>query len=296
MPQWTCYIERMRTQDQIRHYALESDAALIFEFQRNCEALADLITKQIALMERCYCEDGNIDWPERRLHYAIYRVLLSQPRSINGIDPPEVTKQLSIEIGLVFDEFKKELNFEYTLSKEYAKKQGKRQQVILCLEKIIEESATLPNNWLECNKITSEYLWNLYHPIINELKPWFVCELPTTIPTTAEFKQIRRVLWDASAEVIQYARFAESEILDREHKVPEGPGRRINWPTKHLVAWASFEPVAFDALARMLVEADIDRNQSGTAAARIRRETKRLRAYLSNNQKKSSAASSPVGI
>lgn len=210
--------------------------------------------------------------------------------------PPEVTKQISIEIGLVFDKFKKELNFEYTLSKEYAKKQDKRQQVIRCFEKIIRESAAISNNCSECNRLTSEYLWNLYQPFINSLRPWFECELPTTIPTTDEFKQIRRVLWDASAEVIQYARFAEFEISSREHKVPEGPGRRIQWPTQHLVAWARFELVAFDALARMLVEADIDRNQSGTAAARIRRETKRLRAYLSNNQKKSSAASSPVDM
>lgn len=286
----------MGTQDQIRNYALESDAALILEFQRRCEALADLIAKQIALMERCYCEDGNIDWPERRLYYAINRVLLSHPLPINGVDPPEVKKQISIEIGLVFDEFNKEIDLEYSQSKEYIKKQGKRKQVILCFENIIKESAIFANTWTKCNRLTSEYLWNLYQPFMNALGPWFEGDLPTTIPTTAEFRQIRRVLWDASAEVTQYARLAEMEILSREHKVPEGPGRRIDWPTQHLVAWARFEPVALDELARMLVEADIDRNQAGTAAARIRRETKRLRAYLSNKQKKSPAASSPVDM
>lgn len=286
-------------------YALTSNAEAVRRFQKHCETLANHITNVIMLMERHGFEDGkvglptNLDGFDEKLDELTER--LKKIDNLVGKTNLDYLTELNRlkEFGLLEErlQIKKEIRdmgrpggyfWQWQKIEGGDSIRTECAQIIMEVTKIEAIEGEFYNDIL--SQCTWVYLENLYRPFCEYLdnKKLFFNKTGT-LPSVTIWRQVRRLVWDASDAV--------SERVGRGHmsrlRSPR-VGNPSDEATRTLVLWAFACSLTTDELARMLVMEGLDRDRSGTPAARIRREKKRLAQYPRNKRSKPQAP--PVGI
>lgn len=254
----------------IEHYALFSDRAALTAYRDCCEGTADQITKLVVLMERYNCEDG-VNWTSE-LHRLcdLHEELLKNRNSWNWLENITKSEMPNGEVS----QFNKQVHLVLSLKAE--------------IDQCSKSLGPLDDAFHACNPCTRAYLVNSHQRLLDTLGT--VTEKSGAQITATTWRQARRILWDLSAELYGPITWKED---------PKWVGRPPDGKTEWLVRWAEEEDVSLVDVARMIVEADADPDDGKrprTIPGRIRKETARLRTYVSNQKKKSSAKPPPVEI
>lgn len=261
----------------LQSYALHCDITTLSASRQRCESLANRITKLISLMERYSCEDGNIESPGSRLDEGIERAISRPGPMRNGDDPPEVVAEIKEEFDQLFKEFQKAapLGDENDTGLGYVLINIAKRELTLEYGKILGDLLQIIDLSAPCSSWTLVYLENSYRPLLLKLQSWAeICRPRTIIPGVTVWRQLRRILWDVSDELNRHIQRGYCMDIEREFR-PSQAGRPVDFPTLDLIFWARCR-ITIGQLASMLVEADLDRDRTGSRAVRIRRERKRL--------------------
>lgn len=275
-------------------YAVVYDREVISEFWQHCENLAGHITQLIALMERYGYEDGNIpprQSPEPLIERLYQRIKSSEKMELSAQShtPPERIKKL----GFLINEECPILTEKHSINTEIRNIVKQHDGLIIFADKYALIINIGLADMFSLEKKCSDLIWRILGVVYMDIYEFLLAEAkkcksglgskrPTNLfPTTSSWKRLRHQLWSISDEVRQYTKYADWAMHAHQRR-----GRPFDRATHALLHWARSQNISIVALARSLVEVDLDREQEGSESARVRRETKRLVTFLDNRDKK----------
>lgn len=290
----------------IKKYAFCSDAGAVSDYYDCCEQLADQITRLIVLMERYGCEDGSLVALKHRepnptkLRDAMKAHLYAQ---IDLAGVPETYEQAMCELRQGIEDLQAFVRPDGEYG-QYLEHQRAAAHIVVACQNVMDCVPTLSAAFDNCSHATRAYLRTSYVQFSDTLARERKHREPDRLLPAATWRQLRRMLWDVcSGEYVAYVKNATSTgLLDEPDaradtleylgvvRKRKAAGRPADLSISALVVWADLYEVSMKDLARMLVEADLDRDRARvpkpSTAARIRKETKRLVTYSSNRAKK----------
>ena len=290
--------------EAFQEYALQRDEALICEFCKCVEDLADCVTKLISLMERYDCEDGKNVAPLPNPDGFVQTLdkIAEDLASLEAVAEGDHSAERLKKLGVL------EARNQITKDLRDMGQQGGYFRLMrerINRDRILDIYGQISSGVLKLQSIaasgypwTSIFLGELLMPFVNyllneEIFPPEVAGQPVTFASVTIWRQMRRILWDASdAARLDSGRGHRVARLRTERRV----GRPYDRPTEELLWWAYSQDVTIAELARMLVDANLDRDQTGSTAARVRAERKRLAMFQGNQQRKRALHAASVGI
>jgi hypothetical protein len=232
--------------DALKEYALSNDRETILEFRLLCETLATHITTLISQMERSACEDGYLRGAPNS--YSAKQVHL---------------QELSETYRRIFEFIRSDFDLERF-------KDGCHQVTYVYLHQTV--SCQRRRACVSCGREHRESCGAI--TILAQIRfDYTGCmhcgfrrgAVDPFIGTASTWRTTRLNLWNASDRLHRFVWMQKEKV-----------GRPKDLATWDLLRWAKTQALTIDALARTLVEADLDRNREGSIAVRVRTEKKRL--------------------